>query len=525
MNKKKIVIVLFLLFCLSFIQKIQADASNKQIIIFDDTDVNPHSAIVLNRGYYILGQRGFDVSENNFTGDYQYFYLNDGYSTISRQDFEFNLGLDLDDETIDMNLIEPFSDSFGGYCIKTYGVILLRVDSYASFFTSTSIEEVFFYGSVTIAVNTNTTIAGNMTHIVNIDSPIPLSQIKKRYTATDNVDGNLTNQIQFESNYNEASLCIGTYYISASVIDTANHKTYVIDIIQVKDFTPPEISLSKREHIIEVHTPFTSDEAKAFFTVTDNYTPSNQIKINFIDQYKSNYSALGTYTLTAKAYDFENNSSQETLTIQVVDTTKPTISLTAGGNTIISDHILTDNEIISLMMVEDNYYTISNENISIIENTCTGEQGKNFSIRVSVEDGSKNIGEATFTYYLTDTISPIIMVEKTLYIPIGSSYTNEQIISMLKEAGIILEDSIDVFLCSDPISTDKEGTFEISYIETSLDGTQQEKTVTLTIFSPEDSTLVSNSDSINPWYYLLFLLPIGIAIIYVFIKRKSYEKK
>lgn len=526
MKKKKIIIVvLFLFFCLPLIHKFKADATNSPIIIYDDEDIHSNSAIVLNRGYYLLGQRGFDVSESNFTGDYHFYYLNEGYSTISRQDIEYNLGLELDDGSIDSNLLDPFNTAFSGYCTKTYGVIMLRVDSYAALFTDTEIPEVFLYGTYAQPLKTEISIAGNRTHFVDIDSPIPLTEIQRRYSATDNVDGNLTHQIHFESNYNEQSLSIGTYYISASVTDASNHKTFIIDTIHVKDFTAPEISLSKKEHIIEVNTPFTTEEAKKFFTIRDNYTPANQLKVNFVDNYNNNYSTLGTYTLTAHAYDIENNTSSETLTLQVVDTTKPTISLIAGGNTIISDHILTENEILSLMSVEDNYYNISNKDITILENTCTGEQGKEFQIKVCVQDGSQNIGEASFTYYLTDTISPIIMVEKTLYIPIGSKYSNDQIISMLKEAGIISKDAVSVSLGSDPVSTSKEAIFEISYSEVLSDGTIQEGNVHLTVFSPVDSSSSSNSKPINSWYYLLFLLPIGITIVSFVVKQKFYEKK
>ncbi|MDE5856139.1 MAG: hypothetical protein K2H06_03735, partial [Anaeroplasmataceae bacterium] len=388
----------------------------------------------------------------------------------------------------------------------------------------TSIPDVICYGGQRTTPNTNCSIAGNMTHIVDCDHPTPLSEIQARYRATDNVDGDITKKLVFETNYDPNHLSIGSYYILMHVTDNAKHTTYAADIIIVKDFTPPSINLSKKEHVIEVHTSFTFEDAKKFFTAQDNYTPQDSIYWTFKDEYKNQFDKVGTYTITATASDLEKNSSVSTLTIRVVDTTKPIISLIAGGNTIYATHILTDGEIRALFMVTDNYSTISNSQIQIVENTCTGQQGKEYTLRVSVTDECNNVGEQTFKYYLMDTEAPIIMVEKTIYIPLGSNYTNEQILEMLKEVGVISPQAINVYLTSEEVSTDKEGNYEITYTETFSDGSIREGKLRLAVVSPVEGTTEEPVSNTVSWYLFLLLLPVVAAILFVILKKHNHEK-
>ncbi|MDE6047545.1 MAG: hypothetical protein K2F56_02840 [Anaeroplasmataceae bacterium] len=523
MKKTKfLVVTLILFFCYGWNKSFQADASGDLITIYEESDIDPYSAVVLNSGYYFFGSYSIQLDERFFKGDYDYFFLEGSYE-VDYQRIEENLNVP---DTVDLSIIgEPYYTIFGSALLRSKGLTAIHVKSYAVFSTEREIISITGYGMYDQVPNTNTSIAGNMTHFVDYDHPISLSEIKSRYRAIDNVDGDITNQIVFETNYDPSHLDVGTYYILLYVSDHAGHITYSADIIRVKDLTPPTIHLTQKEHTIEVNTVFTSADAKKFYSATDNQYTLNYLSWEYKDEYKSQYNKIGTYTITGTVKDYEYNSSSDVLTIHVVDTTKPSISLLAGGDTIYADHILSDDEIRGLLKVSDNYYSLSNSNIQILENTCTGAQGKEYRLKVSITDGSNNVGEKVIKYYLTDTESPIIMVEKTLYIPLGTTYTNEQIIQMLKEAGIINFQSNNVSLTTNHIETDKEGCYEVSYVETLQDGTKKEGTVHLNVFSPvEGSSDTSSSQKPSSWYYLLLLLPVTFAVMIMVLEKKKYEK-
>lgn len=525
MKKLKLLfVILALIFCFGIKKSIPADAHGELIKIYEEDDLDIYSATILNSGYYFFGCAGTQIDKSFFCGDFDYYYQTPGSYCVEYQMIEENLQIPAN---VDLTIIgTPFREIYEDHIIHSNGIRVLHVKSYAVFFTSFEVVSISCYGIQEQAPNTNTSIAGNMTHFVDYDHPISIEEIQSRYHATDNVDGDITNRLKFETNYDPSHLDIGTYYILIHVTDSAGHITYAADKIRVKDFTPPSIQLTKQEQTIEVHTVFTSADAKKCFTATDNQTKQKYIHWEYQDNYQSQYDKVGTYTIIGTANDLEQNFSSATLTIHVVDTTKPEISLLAGGDNIIADHILSDDEIRGLLKVTDNYYSLSNSNIQILENTCTGEQGKEYRIKVSITDGSNNVGEKVLKYYLTDTESPIIMVEKTIYIPLGASYTNEQIIQMLKEAGIIQAQSLNVSISStEQMTMDKEGSYEITYIETLQDGSKKEGKVKLNVFSPiEASTENPSNQKIHSWYYLLLILPILVAVTIMVLFNKKHEK-
>ena len=308
MKKLKILVVTFILFfCLTMRKNIRADASSNIIKIYDDETVSENSAIVLNSGCYFFGCGSIQISQNNLEGDFDYHYQEPGSTHL-----EFHMisdELEMEDSVDFLDIEVEFYNKFKPEGVQHHGVHVINVKSYAVFYSKTSIPDVICYGGQRTTPNTNCSIAGNMTHIVDCDHPTPLSEIQARYRATDNVDGDITKKLVFETNYDPNHLSIGSYYILMHVTDNAKHTTYAADIIIVKDFTPPSINLSKKEHVIEVHTSFTFEDAKKFFTAQDNYTPQDSIYWTFKDEYKNQFDKVGTYTITATASDLEKNSS------------------------------------------------------------------------------------------------------------------------------------------------------------------------------------------------------------------------
>ncbi|MBD5390837.1 hypothetical protein HDR67_02395, partial [bacterium] len=447
-----------------------------------------------------------------------------GKKDITANDFKNTVGLDLEESFVQKTLIEPYLNTFGKTQFLDNGVWLVRVYSYGAF-TSSSNDYTCAtaFGLITSSPNEDITTAGNKTHIVSVDHPLSRDEIKNRYQAVDNVDSDITAQMAFDTNYYKDYFDIGTYYVYTTITDSKNNTATAMDIVQVIDFVPPQLSLSKEIYEFDVKTPFTSKDAQSFFSASDNFSTGNDLKIFFTDQFQNQYNTVGTYTISAYAIDKGNNKSEtKELEIRVVDHIKPVISLVAGGNTITSFTELSDSEIKALLQVTDNYYDIPSENIEIVSNTCNGDQGVEFEIVVQVKDGSGNIGDATFTYILADTTAPIILVKKTIYIPLGKTYSNDEIIELLKEAGLLSPDATHVDLTSSIDSFEQEGIYSISYVETFADGTVQEGSASLAIFTPAESPK-DPSTSISPWYIFLFVLPMVLTLLFIVLKR-NHEK-
>lgn len=510
--KKKIIFILAIisLFCISAKNFLKADAATNDsaVAVLEDWQFDPYNVKILSSGvYYIFGYSS-DIIEESFIGC-DYMWQEPGSYEVVEQRFaeelEITIGLS--------SLTDLFHENISSQDIYKYGLCAIVVKTTACIFTNNECwPSVYIYGIETAPINTDASIAGGKTHFVNIDNMISIDTIKARYTATDNVDGDITNKLKFMTNYNSQIKIPGQFYIYGYVKDNANNYTTIVDIIQVIDVMPPVIT-GITEKTIDVGTKFTFEEAKALFSATDN--SGKDVKMNFTNNYNDRYNTLGRYEILCTAVDAADNVAIATLVINVVDRVKPNISLIDGTDTIYSDHILNETEIKQKFNVTDNYYTIPVDNIKIVSNNCDGTQGKKFNITLSVTDESGNKTEQTFNYYLLDTTAPVITVKDTIYVPFGTKYTNEEIIKFLKEAGIINAASTNISLSNYELN--EVGDYIIVFKETLPDGNVNEGFVNINVF---DDTPKNNS-----YWYLLLIIPIFLAVGgFIIIKHRKNEK-
>ncbi|MDE6047546.1 MAG: hypothetical protein K2F56_02845, partial [Anaeroplasmataceae bacterium] len=92
-------------------------------------------------------------------------------------------------------------------------------------------------------------------HIVDYDHPISFDEIKARYTSYDAVDGNLTDRLvfqsEYETDYEKNSLSVKSYLLYISVTNSRNKTIKWEDEISVRDFTAPVLSYTEREISID----------------------------------------------------------------------------------------------------------------------------------------------------------------------------------------------------------------------------------------------------------------------------------
>lgn len=144
-------------------------------------------------------------------------------------------------------------------------------------------------------------------------------------TVTDDFDTGLIATID-ASAVNTAVL--GSYAVTYNVTDSdGNAATQVTRTVNVVDQEAPVITLlGANPQIIEVHTSYTELDA----TVADNHDTGLTA---VIDASAVNVDVVGSYTVTYNATDSSTNAAtQVTRTVNVVDTTAPTIVLTGSAD-------------------------------------------------------------------------------------------------------------------------------------------------------------------------------------------------
>src|SRR6056297_788770 len=155
-------------------------------------------------------------------------------------------------------------------------------------------------------------------------------------TAYDIVDGDITTEIVKTGEVDTTTA--RTYYINYNVSDAAGNpaeeviRTINVEEAVLEDTEPPVITLLG-------DNPYTLEGGDVFvepgYEVTDNVDSPENITVEITGQI-DNYTP-GSYTLTYTATDSSGNSSIETRTVEVVDTTAPVITLNGSATVTITE--------------------------------------------------------------------------------------------------------------------------------------------------------------------------------------------
>ncbi|WP_299189114.1 DUF5011 domain-containing protein [uncultured Aquimarina sp.] len=145
-------------------------------------------------------------------------------------------------------------------------------------------------------------------------------------TASDDIDGNITDQIQTSGTVDVNTL--GGYTITYTVSDSSGNTTEVMRTVNVVDNTSPVITLEgTNPFLVNIGNVFNDPGANANDNVDGNLTAdiivSGTIDVN----------TPGDYVLTYSVEDSSGNSATITRTVRVIDNIPPVIAL-IGASTI-----------------------------------------------------------------------------------------------------------------------------------------------------------------------------------------------
>ena len=188
-------------------------------------------------------------------------------------------------------------------------------------FLSMGISPVDIVDNPTIQLN------GTNPHIIEVFS----GYSEPGATADDIEDGILTDSIVITGSNQVDTTQLGSYFIQYSVTDSDSNTTIVDREVRVVDTTAPVITRTGAASVtVEVGATYSEQSA----TATDNYDTAVNVVVggDTVDA-----ATVGTYIVTYNASDSSGNTATEvTRTVNVVDTTPPTININSANPLLIA---------------------------------------------------------------------------------------------------------------------------------------------------------------------------------------------
>ncbi|UXR96700.1 putative Ig domain-containing protein [Staphylococcus epidermidis] len=238
---------------------------------------------------------------------------------------------------------------------------------------------------------------------------------------TNKVDG-LPDGVTFDEATNTISGTpseVGSYDITVTTTDESGNVTETTFTIEVEDTTKPTVE-NVADQTQEVNTEITpitiESEDNSGQTVTNKVDglPDGVTFDETTNTISGTPSKVGSYDITVTTTDESGNATETTFTIEVEDTTKPTVENVAGQ----TQEVNTEITPIKIEATDNSGQTVTNkvdglpDGITFDEatNTISGTPSEvgSYDITVTTTDESGNATETTFTINVEDTTKPTV---------------------------------------------------------------------------------------------------------------------
>lgn len=186
----------------------------------------------------------------------------------------------------------------------------------------------YFSVLVKVVDVTKPMISGNNTIVLSYPNTLTIESIKNTLSASDNVDGDISNQIELvEDNYTLYQSILGLYEVTFKVTDSSNNTTFFVVEVEVIDEASPIFS-GPESFVIGYNAVLTIQDVIASQTVMDDYDLNLTASINVkTDLYTPNMKVIGTYPVVLTVSDSSGNIQDKTISVQVTDVIGPVVYL------------------------------------------------------------------------------------------------------------------------------------------------------------------------------------------------------
>ncbi|MCG1199960.1 putative Ig domain-containing protein [Staphylococcus epidermidis] len=265
-------------------------------------------------------------------------------------------------------------------------------------------------------------IAGQTQEVNTEIEPIKIeAKDNSGQTVTNKVDG-LPDGVTFDEATNTISGTpseVGSYTVTVTTMDESGNATETTFTIDVEDTTKPTVE-SVADQTQEVNTEITpitiesEDNSDQAVTNKVDGLPDGVTFDEATNTISGTPSEVGSYTVTVTTTDESGNAIETTFTIDVEDTTKPTVKSVSDQ----TQEVNTEITPIKIEATDNSGQTVTNkvdglpDGITFDEatNTISGTPSEvgSYDITVTTTDESGNATETTFTINVEDTTKPTV---------------------------------------------------------------------------------------------------------------------
>ncbi len=265
-------------------------------------------------------------------------------------------------------------------------------------------------------------IAGQTQEVNTEIEPIKIeAKDNSGQTVTNKVDG-LPDGVTFDEATNTISGTpseVGSYTVTVTTMDESGNATETTFTIDVEDTTKPTVE-SVADQTQEVNTEITpitiesEDNSDQAVTNKVDGLPDGVTFDEATNTISGTPSEVGSYTVTVTTTDESGNATETTFTIDVEDTTKPTVKSVSDQ----TQEVNTEITPIKIEATDNSGQTVTNkvdglpDGITFDEatNTISGTPSEvgSYDITVTTTDESGNATETTFTINVENTTKPTV---------------------------------------------------------------------------------------------------------------------
>ena len=360
----------------------------------------------------------------------------------------------------------------------------------------------------------------------NVDDPVTVQEIQNELTVSDDIDGNITDEIYVVlDNYTENNNIIGDFIVIFGVTDSSGNESTIAITVRNVDVTAPVILVESYRSLaipqnsnILLNLPLIKAMDGYEGDITDNFVISG---ISAVDT-----SVLTDYVLTYTITDSSGNTSTEEITISIVDVIAPILT----GVTEIykkSSHIMSTDDILKYFTASDNIDGDLTSSIVIDVNQYIGNADKpgTYLMVLSVTDSYENKTTYEITIKVIDDMIPLLIIDNYFWI-VADNYKLSGIdfIETLKTIGDLPNDTYvqDITLDTYSDSYSLLGSAEFRFLLLSSSGNEYSKSIDLEIIDGVFATLVEDPSQMNNvWEVIVtywWIAAIGFVVVVGIIK-------
>jgi hypothetical protein len=274
--------------------------------------------------------------------------------------------------------------------------------------------------------------SNNFFYVNDVENPSTVEEIQSHIYASDDTDGNLTSDIYVVlDNYTTNKDNLGDFNIIFGVTNSNGLESTITVTVKNIDINAPEILINDENSLrIPIDTEFSTSLLD--ITALDSF--EGDVSDNIIILGNIDTSTFGIYTFTVTSSDSSGNEVSQTIDLEVVDASSPTLE---GPTEIIKNaaYILDSEFYLDYYNAMDNIDGDLTSSIEIVSNEYVGNANNKgtYTVVLSVEDSAGNTTQKELIIIVKEEFVPLIVIDKyDITLANGTSLTDKNVIDLLK---------------------------------------------------------------------------------------------